>query len=220
MVKHGDIFLKAFFIAFVIFSGLLVIALFFEINRLNLAYEKYSVTDLSWQDLRIKEYYYGSLDNLSCNDAIKSNKEFADRIYKEGLIIQSYEDANRLTGTVINEKKKYVLLQLEFWYNLETVKERCFGNYTTIAYFYSQYPTLDQKATQNTISDLLVQLKRENPDRLMLIPISSDIGLSSVDFVKSLYNVTYLPSLIINKKIKLQGLYTIEEIREKAGLAE
>ncbi len=214
MVEKGDIFMKALFIAFVLFAGLIVIALFFEIQRLNLAYEKYSATELSWQDLRIKDYYFKDLGKNFCREAIESNKEFADRIYKEGVLLQNYENANRMTSSMINEKKKYVLLQLEFWQNLEDVKEQCNASYVTVAYFYSQYPNLNQKAMQNTVSDMLIKLKRDNPDKVMLIPIAGDIGLSSVEFVISLYNATEFPSLIINQEFKLEGLHAIEEVEK------
>lgn len=215
MVEKSDIFMKALFIAFVLFSGLLVIALFFELQRLNSAYEKYSATDLSWQDLRIRDYYLRNLGSEFCQDAVKSNEEFADRIYKDGVTMQHYENANRMTSSIINEKKKYVLLQLEFWQNLEDIKKQCNASYSTITYFYSQYPNMNQKAVQNTFSDLLVQLKRDYPEKVMLIPLAGDIGLNSVDFAKSIYDVNELPTLIINSREKIEGLISIEELRKK-----
>jgi len=51
---------------------------------------------------------------------------------------------------------------------------------------------------------------------MILLPIAGDLDLNAVELQMRVYNVTSLPSLVINEEIVLEGFHTIEEIKSLA----
>ena len=103
--------------------------------------------------MRLQSYYYQSIDEIACEEAIDENLKLGDKIYADGLLLAEYEAANRLTDKLSFEKKKYNLLKTEFYINSLVLKERCNANYDVLVYFYLDgTEDLDIKAKQNTVS--------------------------------------------------------------------
>jgi len=53
---------------------------------------------------------------------------------------------------------------------------------------------------QNVISNLLFQLKQEKQDKIMLIPIAADNNLFAINLLIEEYNITELPTVLIDEK--------------------
>ncbi len=154
------------------------------------------------------------MDKASFEEAIKQNFIFADEIYEQGLIIQRYEDGNKLTGELLLEKKKYILLKTELWLNSILLKEKCKNPFHTVVYVYSQSSNTLKDAEQTAISKTLKEIKEELGNEIVLIPIAGDLGLGAVDLQLRIYNVTYLPSLIIDEEYIIEGFKEKEEIKK------
>ncbi|MBI2449200.1 hypothetical protein HYV49_02800, partial [Candidatus Pacearchaeota archaeon] len=61
-------------------------------------------------------------------------------------------------------------------------------------------------------SNLLGDLKNKYGGEIMLIPIAGDNNLTSVSLMMNRYNITELPAILIDEKIKIYELQTPEEI--------
>ena len=197
----------------ILFLGFLF-GTFIESSRTSKVIENYKYFEIDALDLRLQNYYYQIMDKASCEEAIKQNFIFADEIYRQGIIIQRYEDGNKLTGNLLLEKKKYVLLKTELWLNSILLKEKCGNPFHTIVYAYSQSSNTIKDAEQTAISKTLKGIKEELGDKIVLIPIAGDLGLGAVDMQLRIYNVTYLPSLIIDEEHIIEGFKEKEEIEK------
>lgn len=183
-----------------------------EYGRTNAATKYYQEFEITSLDLKLQNYYYQIMNQSACGETMKQNLIFADNIYNTGLLLQKYEDANELTDNILLEKKKYVLLDTELWMNSILLKQKCSNPFHTVVYVYSQNADLIKEAEQNSISDTLRKIKEEKGNSIILIPMAGDLGLDVVDMQMRIYNVTSLPSVIIDEKTVLTGFHSEEEI--------
>jgi len=210
------IFLWALILTVIIFN----IGIFFgyqlESSRVNKINNLYSETELYILDQKIQGDAFNII-NLNCEKAQAENIRFGDRIYKDALTIQKFEDSNQINTDIISQHKKYDLLRVLFWINSIKIKDRCNSNYNNIVYFYKyNNPTLGQVAEQRTISNLLAELKKEKGDNIMLIPIAGDNELPSVDLLMYNYNITQedLPVILIDEKYVIKGFESKSDIEK------
>ena len=185
-----------------------------EYYRTRATIENYKFFEIESLDLRLQNYYYQIMDSVDCEIAIKENLNFADRVYDTGLRIEKYEEANELTGDLLLEKKKYVLLKTELWLNSLLLKKKCNNPFHTIVYFYSKDNSLPKEAEQEAISNILKEVKEEKGNKVILLPIAGDLGLPSVDMQMRIYNITYLPSTLIDEEFILESFYNKEKITQ------
>jgi hypothetical protein len=190
------------------------IGYYVESYRINAIQQQFQDFEVSALDLRIQSDYFRIVTPNLCSSALKENLKFADRIYNEGLVLEKYEDLNELRGNLLNEKKKYVLLKTGLWLNSILLKERCDANYHTVVYFYSQNPDQIKEAEQAAISKTLKDLKEKYGNSIILLPIAADLDLASVNAQLDTYNITYLPSILIDEKTTLTGFKSQQEIED------
>jgi len=207
------LFLEVLVVAlFILFIGFIV-GYSVESGRLNKIVDSYKEFEVNALDLKLQDYYFQTMAVASCEKAIAQNFAFADKIYNTGLLIEKYEQSGQLLGTqILNEKKKYVLLKTELWLNSILLKNKCSASFHTIVYFYSQTPTKAQEAEQAAIALTLKQLKDNYGNEFVLLPIAGDLGLDSVSMQMDAYNVTYLPSILIDEKKLIEGFERYEEL--------
>lgn len=215
MVVQKDVFWKAGLFTLVVFMCGVLLGYFLESSRINEIRQDYNTIEKEWADAKLQTTFYQLMTPSFCEESIKGNLDFADRVYKEGLKLEKYEKSNRITNEILYDKERYVLLKLEFWLNSVYLKEKCKTSYTNLIYFYAQEPTLKQRAAQDTQADILKDLKDKYGAELMLIPVPIDINIATINILKEAYNIKEAPTLLINEKIKLGGVNSIETI-EKA----
>lgn len=212
MKTRSRIFFEALVLTLLILVIGFSIGYYVESYRISNIQEQFQEFEISALDLRIQSDYFQNLNPSECNTALQENLNFADRIYNEGLTLERYETLNELRGNLLNEKKKYVLLKTELWLNSILLKEKCNADYHTIVYFYSQNPDAVKEAEQAAISKTLKELKESYGNKIILLPIAADLGLSSVDTQINTYKVTYLPSILIDERVTLNGFHSKQEI--------
>jgi hypothetical protein len=208
------LFIEALVITMLILVVGFFLGFFLENYRLNKVIDSYKNFEVDALDLKLQNYYYQIMDSASCEEAIRQNLIFADKIYNRGLIIQVYEDAGKLKlPSLLTEKKKQVLLKTELWLNSLLLKDKCKNSFHTVVYFYSQNPGAIREAEQSAISKTLENVKKDLGNKIVLIPIAGDLGLDSIDLQMRIYNVTSLPSILIDEKIILGGFESEETIK-------
>lgn len=185
-----------------------------ESARTGKILEEYKLFEIRALDLKLQNYYYQTMDQASCEIALASNLKFADDIYDEGLIIEKYEQVEEFTDNILLAKQRYILLKTELWLNSILLKKKCDSSFHIVVYIYSQTDDMKKGVEQEIVSNELKNLKEKHGNEIILIPIAGDIGLDSVELQMQVYNVTYLPSIIIDEKVVLEGFNTVEEIEE------
>lgn len=212
--NRSIIFLEAFVISLAFLIIGFEIGLYVEYSRTNDIVNQYKNFEINALDLKLQDYYYQIMDSASCNQAIKENLIFADKIYNTGLELEKFEDANQLSKDLLIEKQRYSLLKTELWFNSISLKKKCNNPFHTVAYIYSNSQSTSKKAEQEAISQVLKKLKDKYGNNIILLPIVGDMNLNVVDVQLRIYNITYIPSIIIDEKSVISGYATLEDIEK------
>ena len=85
-------------------------------------------------------------------------------------------------------------------------------------YFYKDKPSITEKSAQDTQSDILTELKNRYGRQVMLIPLPIDMEVSTIDIIKESYKIEQAPTILVNEKIKLEGLQSLQEIEDKLDI--
>jgi len=219
VVNQFDTFWKAFVITAAVFMTGIFAGVLLDSGRVDEVRNEYTSMDIQTSDARLQTLYYQTFENTTnfCGPAIEENLAFADKVYREGIRIDQYEKVNKLAPSLIQEKKRYVLLKLQFWLNCINLKKTCNASYVNVVYFYSHYNTTTQEQVQSAV---LMDLKNQYGRDMMLIPLPIDLNITSIEMIKKQYGITLTPTILINEKIKLQGLQernTLAEIIRQEG---
>ncbi len=207
-------FFEALFLTVVVFVLGLLLGVSFENSRLDTVNSYYALSEVS----TIDSIALGQLSEMSmynCKDMIFSNIQLADKIYGESLTLQKYEDSGKITDILKIAHKKYDALRTLLWINVINSKEKCKNNVSSVVYLYEYLPeNLEEKAREVVWSRILFDLKQKEGDKIILIPISVDSNISSLDSLIRNLNITSYPVVVINEKKVLYNLESVEEIEK------
>jgi hypothetical protein len=216
------VFFDTFFLTLLIMVIGFSLGFYAEYYRTNAVIEKYKAYESKSLDLKLQNYYYQIMDRASCQEAIKQNFIFADDLYLDGLKLEQYEEQNQISDDILFEKRRYVLLKTELWLNSIILKEKCGDVFDTVVYIYSADPSSNVKvAEQKVLSNILKDVKKDYGNDIILIPIAGDLKhvtqeedatIGIIDMQLRIYNISNLPSIIINEKEVLEGFHTVEDI--------
>jgi len=156
-----------------------------------------------------------NLLNPDCETLIEENTKFGDKIYAEAKQIGKYEEANKMGTEIITQHKRFDLLRALFWMNSIEIKQKCNPSYHNVIYLY-QYnkPSIEQKSKQAFFSNILSEIKEKQGSNMMLIPISGDNNITSVNILLKKYKVTRLPAIIIDEKVLLTEVNSSSDIEK------
>ncbi len=213
MTEQKHIFWQALIVALIMFNFGIFMGYMLEKSRIEKIDVLYAESELQLFDARVQTDI-AFLKDIDCNILIKENLKFADRIYEEAKILQKYEDASRISDALILRHKKYDLLRTQAWLNSINLKEKCNASHKIVVYLYeySRELGIELKAKQNIFSRKLADIKEKFGDAVLLLPIAGNINISSINILRSRYNLTELPTILIEEKVKISTLDELKEI--------
>ncbi len=172
-----------------------------------------SESEIRWNDALLLNQHLEKLGNASCDLALEENLKYNDAIYTYGKQIEKTIEATTFTPELEQEWTRYNLLQVQFWFNSIELKERCGFDYHNVVYIYREKNTTNGEEINNKLqSSVLLNLKEECGNKIMLIPLTADVDLIVTDSVIKQFDIIEYPSVIIDEKYVFQGLTTIEEL--------
>ncbi|MEK6919381.1 MAG: hypothetical protein AABW73_05095 [Nanoarchaeota archaeon] len=206
------VFWEALILSVFVFGVGVALGFFIESWRGEEITNMYTSSEVAFLDVRLQSEIYGK-EITKCDYAVEQNANFGDRIYEEAKILDRYEGAQRLSNGLITQHKKYDLLRVSFWLNSMKIREECNSSYHTVIYFYKyNNPSIEEKAKQSVISNILAETKEELGHKIMLIPIAGDLNVSSIELMKNNYGIKELPSVLIDEKIVVDEKTSKEEL--------
>jgi len=208
------IFLYALVLTFLVFNLGIFFGYMLESSRIGKINTMYLNAENELLDQITQK---GALDvlDLNCDLLVEENIKFGDKIFNEALEIKKYEEANRINNDIIFQHKRFDLLRALFWMNSLKIKQQCNSDYHNLVYFYKyNNPTIEQESKQDFFSNLLKEIKEKKGNDVMLIPIAADNDLPSINLLIEKYNITELPTILIDEKIKLSDVRTMEDIEK------
>lgn len=109
--------------------------------------------------------------------------------------METYEEARKLSNDAfITLKKQYTNLLLEYWLTTERIDQRCNTNITTILYLYQDDALCGRCVDQGTV---LTKYRQRYDQSLLIFPLDATLGMRHVDMIRSAYNVTRYPTIIV-----------------------
>jgi len=209
--KH--IFWQALIITITIFIFGMVIGIYFEQIRTDnvntLFYNSESELFDTISFLSITDLF-----NVSCDELVKLNIAFADKVYTQALEVDKIDTSNQATDSLKAIHRKYDVLRTILWINILNLKKQC-PNVNDIVYLYI-YHTEDHqvKSQEIVMSRLLSDLKQKRGNDFILIPIATNSDINSLDYILNQYNITDIPTIFINEKYKITNPQSITEIEK------
>ena len=211
--KHA--FWQAFVIAVIIFMAGIMLGIVFENSRTSKLEGFYRSSETEIFDVQLTGNLLANTLNFDCSTALEENIKFAERIYQEARTLEKYDESNKITEDIINIHKKYDLLRTMLWINMIEFQKKCPKETNTVVYLY-QYiePSIEIQAKQNTMSKIILELKKKYGDKVILIPIAYDTDVASLNLLKARYEIKEFPVVIINQEYKTTKLSTLEELEK------
>lgn len=215
MIKNQKyIFLYTLILTFFVFNLGVFMGYMLESSRINKINKLYIESEMEILDQRIQNDAWEIVD-FDCDALIEENIKFGDKIFKDALLIQRYEEANRISKEIIFQHKRYDLLRTLFWINSIRIKERCNSSYHIVVYLYKyDNPSIEQISEQRFFSKLLSELKEKYGNEIMLIPIAGDNDITTIDLLMREYGVTELPTILIDEKVRITDVESMEDLEK------
>lgn len=136
----------------------------------------------------------------------------------QGMII---EDLERKFGKndekVLFKKRFYTLAELEHFEFVKQMNEHCGLGLNTILFFYSNVPPFDGKSEE--FGDFLSALKKEMPE-VLIYSFDSNLDSPLIPKLKEKYNITKVPTIVINEKVKITQINNIDGIKKYLANSE
>ncbi len=153
--------------------------------------------------------------DINCDESIESTFNFADRIYSEAQKLEKYDSSNKFKSTLKILHKKYDLLRLMLWTESIKLKEKCDNRFHTVIYFFEyNAESIDIKSKQSFYGRILIDLKEKYPEKVLLIPIASNLELESINLSLKSFNIKESPAILIDEKHLITDISTFEEIEK------
>lgn len=153
-----------------------------------------------YMSLQTQYLYISSLPSEKfCKVANPTLKENLERLSKLLDRLESYEegsDFNKEEYRVL--KREYTISNLRYWMLLKKVKKNCGRNDVSILYFYNK--ECDICPRQGFV---LTQLRSKYEGDLWVFPLDTGLDENMINILKARYNITEVPSLVVNNKVYL-----------------
>lgn len=209
--KH--VFLNALILAIFIFAVGILLGYWFESLRVAQIDSLYIQSDLNLLDAKIMSDMISQ--KFNCNIAIQENIDFGNRVYEEARLLDRYENAQRISENIKTQHYKYDLLRAVFFINSLKIKKQCNASFHIVVYFYKyEEQDANTKPKQAVFSNVLMELKNKEGDNVILIPMAGDIDFSSIKSLIKNYNITSLPTILIDEKIKVEDVKTVADLEK------
>lgn len=171
-------------------------------GRVSLIQSNLDDLKLEYENLRIQEDIYRTLNEDSCplyRDRFVSLDQKASDLSEK---FNSFTDINQFQQDKLSDlKNTYTLTNIDLWLQAVKLKTNCNYNITTVLYFYS-IGNCEECIAQGIVLD---DLKMQNPKNLMIFAIDYNTELNVVGLLKENFNITRVPYMIVDESESYDG---------------
>jgi hypothetical protein len=112
---------------------------------------------------------------------------------------------------VLEIKKYYSLIEINHYLLMKSRKDKCNSDYSLVLFFYSNKNNVLESEKQGYVLDNLKG--KYTSDKIKVYSFDRDLDLDIIKTIVSFYNITDVPTTIIDEK-KLEGFHDKEEVEE------
>lgn len=206
------VFWEALLLTIIIFVFGMIIGAGFERGKLDEIDRYYTKSEILFMDMFALNDRIDSGE--TCEVLIDSNIQLADKIYEEAYLLEKYEEAGKVTEGLKLAHRKYDMLRTYLWMNTIEISGKCTGDFHTVVYLYEYDPKdLTIKATQNVWARILFDLKQEQGNNIVLIPIAINSNLVSLDVLVEDFDISKYPVVVIDEKHVVSELESVGDLK-------
>jgi len=201
-------------LAGVVAAVLLLAGIYFGVTvskeKMDIILGELDNSKLAQQDI-ILDTELMTVGNRSCEAMSRDLNTVVNNAETLGRYVSDYENSEKvLDSNFLYTKKDYTLTLVRYWLYVENLKKECgLTGTVTVLYFYSNTDCGDC-GNQGFVLD---QLKAVYGQNMSTFAIDSNLDLSSVKMLKSIYNVDSVPTLVINDKTHV-GFMGMKELND------
>lgn len=212
MASNKHAFWQALVFTIIVFAIGILLGFFLEGSRSDSLQLILLNSEISLVDQQVRANGIGNF-YVDCDLAKGSTLQFADDIYEEARLLETYDSRAKLEDTLKILHKRYDLLRMMLWTESIDYKKKCGNDMHTVVYLY-EYSSSDveTQARQASLSRLLLDLKSAHGSDILLIPIAANLNLSSVDLVADRYGIEKFPVIIIDENKLVKDAVTLSEL--------
>lgn len=164
-------------------------------------------TELQFMYLRSENFTSCSLITLGLRNTVRDYNKNLEKVQSYSGGILKSEEYELL-------KRRYILSSLRYWIFAEDLRKNCDFNSTTLLFFTKSLNNGERDVCEKRVAENLNKLKDKYGENLLVFTISTRLEVGLVDILKRQYNVTEVPTLVINGKKVLSGCLSQQRIEE------
>ncbi|MGC9059286.1 MAG: thioredoxin family protein [Candidatus Aenigmatarchaeota archaeon] len=210
-----NIYIKAALLTALVFIAGIAVGWYLDSQRIVFLQSKIDELQISMSNLALEESFYKSVDmdrKTLCEIYTSKANEISVEAGKLGSYLESFKEISKFNVKEIEIlKDKYFVSNLQLWLYMRRLREECNYSAVTILYFYTSVSKCEDCMAQGIVLD---RLKKENPEKYMIFALDIDSNLGIVKALTKYFNVTSVPTVIINEKVKMEGFSSKEKIEE------
>ncbi len=210
MVK--GVYAKAFLLTLVIFLLGVFVANYFAEQRASFFLLELHKVDSSLNDAKTTLLYFETVKDTPdfCTGFPLFLAHFADRVDALGNDLTRLEEVDAGSLELVELKKNYTLLNAQLWLYMVNLRRQCpQARFDTVLYFYSNLAGQCVDCLRQ--GQELTALRTSRPD-LYVFAFEANLGLDFIEVLKKQYQVSALPSLVIDERKTLQGFTSQNEL--------
>lgn len=200
------------FTAIVFFLGI-ALGFFLENKQSGELFNRLVDSEINILDDQLRERIISDFE-FDCSLAKESLFNFADKIYEEAGQLEEEDSPGRLNDLAILHKR-YDLLRTMLWVESTQLMEKCRVDFHVLVYLYEyKNEDIDVASKQFYYSRMLFDLKSAYPDKVILIPIAVDTGVSSLELMLKSRELNVFPVIVINDKKTVMEIITLGDFED------
>ena len=165
-------------------------------------------SELDAQSFLIEQEFFNRIGSYDCGVAQSRLTQLSQQLAELGFYLVNFEEKSLFKKDEYDYLlRKYFLSELRVYSLFTDLKKTCDLNNTLILYFFDPHDALSER--QGKVLDVFV---KKHPDVSVFSLNSNYKRELLLDNVKTYYNVTAVPSIIINDVLKNEGLINLEEL--------
>ncbi len=207
-IPYKRVFMKTIVLTTFIFIIGILVGYSVDFFRSSDVLETVQQSELDTQSYLIEQEFFNTQGGYNCAIAQKRLGHLAEELGELGYYLVSFEEKNLFKQKEYDYLlRKYVLLQIKTYAQFIDIKNQCSLQHNLILYFFDPNDVLSER--QGKVLDVLV--KKDTGLSVFAINIKYE-GDILLETLKTHYNVTLTPTLIINEKMRKEGFVSKEEL--------
>jgi len=212
MVANKGIFIAAAVITIMLFISIYSFNLFLNTQRERVVVERMEQVLDEYQEIQVLSLMSDVFGKEMTCLSLESRLAHMDKtLWDTGIKIDKYREVTEKFITdpfYIDQKRKFNRNEIIYFSMLQTMKQWCTFNQTTILYFYKRKEDCPSCDAQSFV---LTDLNKQIDSEIAIFSFDSDLGLPTVHTLELFYNITSYPCIVIENSTYC-GLHNKNEL--------